>query len=353
MTGMVATRRSQAVRVRVRRALGTGAACIALLALGATSAQAESHIPIVEKEEATHVTAVAATLQALVNPEFAETSYYFEYGPTVAYGSTSPAPPGTRVGESNTLKSAKAAISGLSPGATYHFRVVAVNSMGTTDGSDQTFTTGTPQAPVVESGGESAANVTATAADLTAEIATGYLQTSYEFEYGTTPTYGMQAAPLEATLAPASGSQRVAVHVENLQPNTTYYFRLVATNALGAVTASATSFTTYPPGEAFSLPDNRAYELVSPPDKNERRCGRRRRNFAPPPSALGESSASGGAITYTSSASFGDAQSAELATQYLSTRGPSGWTTHAISPPTALSEQARLLVEPFTSSLLN
>lgn len=335
------------MRVRVRRSLGAGAACIALLALGATAAQAESHTPIVESEGAANVTAVAATLQASVDPEFAETHYYFEYGPTIAYGSTSPAPPGTSVGESNTPQRAKAAISGLSPGTTYHFRVVAVNSMGTTDGSDQTFTTGTPGPPVVESGGESAANVTATAADLTAQIATGYLETRYQFEYGTTPTYGMQAPLPEATLAPASGSQRVAVHVENLQPNTTYYFRLVATNALGAVTASATSFTTYPPGEAFSLPDNRAYEQVSPPDKNEGDVGGGEGIFAPPPSALGESSASGGAITYTSAASFGDTQSAELATQYLSTRGPSGWTTHAISPSTALSEQARLLVESF------
>ncbi len=352
MTGMVATRTSRAVRVRVRRALGTGAACIALLALGATAAQAESQTPVVqapvvESEGAVNVTAVTATLQASVNPEYAETYYYFEYGPTATYGSTSPAPPGTRIGESGLPRSAEAAVSGLSPGVTYHFRVVAMNPNGTTNGPDQTFTTGTPQAPVVESGGESAANVITTAADLTAEIATGYLETDYQVEYGITPEYGLRAPTPEATLAAAGGTQRVVVHVESLQPNTTYYFRLVATNALGTVTASAATFTTYPPGEAFSLPDNRVYELVSPPNKNGGEVGGEQEAWALPPSALGESSASGGAITYASFTSFGDAQSAELATQYLSTRGPSGWTTHGISPPAAPANNFSLEVEKF------
>ncbi len=338
-----------AVRVRVRRALAAGSVCIALLALGATAAHAESHAPIVENEEAANVTSVAATLRASVNPEFAETEYYFEYGPTVAYGSTSPAPPGTRIsGKFNTLQIAKTALSGLSPGTTYHFRVVAVNSMGTTDGSDQTFTTGTPGAPVVESEGESAANVAATDADLTAEIATGYLETDYQFEYGTTLAYGLRAPIPEATLAAAGGAQRVAVHVENLQPNTTYYFRLVATNGLGTVAAGAATFTTYPPGETFSLPDNRVYELVSPPDKNGGNVGGGTgEGFAPASDAFGESSPSGGAITYASSTSFGDAQSAELATQYISTRGSSSWTTHAISPPAATLEKNNLIIETF------
>ena len=32
-------------------------------------------------------------------------------------------------------------LSGLAPGTTYHFRVVATNGIGTTNGADQTFTT--------------------------------------------------------------------------------------------------------------------------------------------------------------------------------------------------------------------
>ncbi len=339
MTRMLLAHTGVAARIRVRRLLGTGAACIALLALGATAAHAESQAPAVESETAEKVTATAATLQAWVNPQFADTHYYFEYGSTTAYGSTVPTPPGTDIGEADFGQSAEAAISGLSPGATYHFRVVAVNSVGTTYGPDTPFTT----APPVTVEAESAANVAATAADLTAKIDTEDLATSYQFEYGTTPAYGMKAPLPAAALAAASGTQSISVHVQDLQPNTTYYFRLMATNALGTVTASAAKFTTYPPGEASLLPDNRAYELVSPLDKNGGDVGGGSPGgLNPPPGAFGSSSASGGAVTYASSTSFGDAQSAEITTQYLSTREPTGWTTHGISPPAALEEQSRL-----------
>ncbi|HXB66191.1 MAG TPA: hypothetical protein VNV42_15075 [Solirubrobacteraceae bacterium] len=297
----------------------------------ATFTTATPSAPAVESEADANVTSAAAVLQASVNPEFSDTHYYFEYGPTTAYGSTLPAPPGTDIGESDAAQSAEVAISGLSASTTYHFRVVAVNSLGTTDGPDTTLTT----APPVNIEAEAAANVTATAADLTAKIGTEDLATGYQFEYGTTPAYGLRAPLPEATLAAATSTQKVTVRVENLQPNTTYYFRLAATNALGTVTASAAQFTTYPPGEAFSLPDNRVYEMVSPPDKNGGDVGGGGAFLTPSPNAFGQSSESGSAITYASSTSFGDARGAALTTQYLSTRGPSGWTTHALSPPVA------------------
>ncbi len=308
-----------------------------------TFTTATPQAPAVESETAVNVSSSKATLQASVNSESADTHYYFEYGPTAAYGTQVPAPPGTDIGESNSAQNAEAAISGLSASTTYHFRVVAVNSLGTTDGADQTFTT----APPVDIEAESAANVTATTADLTAKLGTENSATSYRFEYGTTPAYGLTAPQPEATLAASASAQRVTVHLQNLQPHTTYYFRVVATNALGTATGSGASFTTYQPGEAFALPDSRAYELVSPPDKNGGDVGGAGSFLAPPPTALGDSSASGAAITYVSATGFGDAQSALLTTQYLSTRGPSGWTTHSISPPSTLMEHVELAFAPF------
>ncbi len=308
-----------------------------------TFTTATPQAPVVENETAVNVTASEAEMQASVNPEFADTHYYFEYGPTEAYGTQVPAPPGTDIGESNSGQSAEATISGLSAGTTYHFRVVAVNSLGTTYGADTTLTTAPPV--VIEA--ESAANVTATTADLTAKLGTENHTTTYHFEYGTTSAYGQKTPQPDATLAGSTSAQRVSVRLENLQPDTTYYFRVVATNVLGTSTGSGASFTTYPPGEAFSLPDNRVYELVSPPDKNGGGVGGAGGFLAPPPTAFGDSSASGSAITYASATGFGDAQSALLTTQYLSTRGPSGWTTHAISPPSTLAEHVELLFAPF------
>lgn len=93
------------------------------------------------------------------------------------------------------------------------------------------------------------------------------------------------------------------------------------------------SFLATPRAEA--LPGGRAYEMVTPVDKNGGDVGGPglEGEFA---SALGQSSTDGNSISYASLSSFGDAQSAELFTTYISSRQSDGWSTHAISPPAAV-----------------
>ncbi len=78
-----------------------------------------------------------ATLRGSFNPENEGTDYYFEWGADSSYGSSTPVqsvPPGTNpVTISEDL-------SGLTPGQTYHFRLVAENGTGETLGDDVTFT---------------------------------------------------------------------------------------------------------------------------------------------------------------------------------------------------------------------
>jgi hypothetical protein len=80
----------------------------------------------------------AATLNADVNPHGSETSYYFQYGATTAYGAQTPA---TAVGGGTTSVPVSQAVTGLQTGATYHYRVVAVSAAGTTAGRDRAFST--------------------------------------------------------------------------------------------------------------------------------------------------------------------------------------------------------------------
>jgi hypothetical protein len=63
-------------------------------------------------------------------------SFYFEYGSTLAYGSQTPTLPLS----SSTSPQLLAATLSLAPGATYHYRIVASNLVGTVHGGDQVFT---------------------------------------------------------------------------------------------------------------------------------------------------------------------------------------------------------------------
>jgi hypothetical protein len=308
----------------------------------ATFTTATPMAPYVISETATGVASTAATLQATILPQYGDTHYTFEYGPTTAYGTQVPPPPGNDIGESDSEQSASFAITGLQANATYHFRVVATNPFGTTDGQDETFTT----SPAIKIDSMSATGVTATAVNLSAKINAEGLTAHYRFEYGTTTAYGNAAPIPDGALNAAEGDQSVAVHLGDLQPNTKYYFRLVVVDSLTTEVASPKSFTTDATTEPTVLPEGRAYELVSPTEKNGGDIGGNPSSEFMPyaPSASGYASVSGSAITYSSFTSFGDAQGAYTTTQYLSTRGPTGWTTQNISPP--LTKHVELTLRP-------
>ncbi len=96
--------------------------------------------PVVGRELTAEVGVSEAKLGALVNPGGIQTTYRFEYGPTIAYGSSTPFPEGS-VGEGLESHAVWASASGLAPGSAYHYRVVASSELGTVYGPDQTFTT--------------------------------------------------------------------------------------------------------------------------------------------------------------------------------------------------------------------
>jgi hypothetical protein len=93
------------------------------------------------------VTGSGAALIARIKPNGAATTYRFEYGRTINYGSSAPIPPGTIESELSVVHEVEARIGGLEPGAIYHFRVVAENASGTTVSADQTFSFHPPECP--------------------------------------------------------------------------------------------------------------------------------------------------------------------------------------------------------------
>ena len=124
-----------------------------------TDASAEEAIPAppaVVTTPASAVGAGGATLNGTVLSE-AVGSAYFQYGTTTAYGSSTPH---QNVPASLLASPLAAAVGGLAPGTTYHYREVAEDAGGPSYGSDQTFTTATPPlvavVPVITAARESA-----------------------------------------------------------------------------------------------------------------------------------------------------------------------------------------------------
>jgi phosphodiesterase/alkaline phosphatase D-like protein len=195
--------------------------------------------PTIESSSAANATPTTAVVEARINPNLLPTVYRFQYGRDTDYGSQTPT--SDSIGEDAGGHTVSSLLSGLTPGATYHYRVVAVNFNGVTNGPDGTFTT--PNAPTVTAG--AAVNVSPTSATLTAGIRPGLRSTTYHFEYGPTASYGTstrESSPIGSDTAVHS----VAAGISGLSAATTYHFRAVATNAIGTSDGPDQTFVTAP-----------------------------------------------------------------------------------------------------------
>ncbi len=101
--------------------------------------------PFIGASSATSTGLTTASLNASVmNPDVFGGTVSFQYGTSTAYGTTT-ASQAIAAGRASTPYGAS--LSGLAPGTTYHFRVVATNPDGTTFGPDEQFTTASPPPP--------------------------------------------------------------------------------------------------------------------------------------------------------------------------------------------------------------
>jgi uncharacterized protein (TIGR02145 family) len=186
---------------------------------------------------ATYIAADSSLLNGTVNANSISTTVSFEYGTDVNYGNSV-------IASQSPLNSmyalhVGAAISGLMPGTTYHYRIVATNSIGTTTGDDMSFTTlgKIPTILRVQS------NVDTASATLFGDVNANDLSTLLTFEYGITSAYGDTAM---AKQSPLTGNYitHVSAELKGLNPGTLYHFRLKSVNALGTVNSDDATFTT-------------------------------------------------------------------------------------------------------------
>jgi multidrug resistance efflux pump len=186
--------------------------------------------PSVATGQASGIGSRSATLGGTVDPAGAGTSYWFEYG-TSASSLTSKTPK-VGAGSGSIDVSVSANVSGLGPGRTYYFRVMASNPTGTSSGATVSFATLVAARPSVTTG--SASSELTQTATLSGTVDPNGSDTTYYFEYGTTMAYGKRTAAEDA--GSATDAAQVSAQIGGLKADTAYLFRLVASNGSGTAT---------------------------------------------------------------------------------------------------------------------
>jgi hypothetical protein len=183
-----------------------------------------------------------------------------------------------------------------------------------------------------------------------------WTDTRYHVQYGTGKCSegGCEeeepAAPGAILTPKVSGSpvKSAPVFLGGLNPATTYHYRFVAQSSGGGpVFGEEQAFTTYPapapqppcPNDAFRiaastrLPDCRAYEMVSPLDKNNGDI-KSLPDDANYTTDLSQSATDGDKFTYSSARAFANPKAAPYTNQYIAAREDGvGWASEAIAVP--------------------
>jgi hypothetical protein len=124
--------------VRTRHCVFAALLALCVGVVGTATATAGASAPDVQTQASSAITSASASVHGLVNPRTRMTSYWFEFGTTLAYGTTTnPA----SAGKGDKPVAVTAAIGGLQPETAYHVRLVASNDHGVSQGVDATFTT--------------------------------------------------------------------------------------------------------------------------------------------------------------------------------------------------------------------
>ena len=207
----------------------------------ATAASSGASRPAVASQSSSVTGDTAATISASVNPNGAATSLYFEYGPTSSYGS---ATANQSIPSGTAYVTRNASLTDLTPGTTYHFRVVATNSAGTTFGPDATFTT-TITVPETTAITSAASEVATNSAVLNGIVNPNGNPTTAYFQYGSLANQLTESSPVQ-NLGSGSTAQNLSASLASLQPDTVYFYRVVATNPTKTIQGATLSFTTLP-----------------------------------------------------------------------------------------------------------
>jgi IPT/TIG domain-containing protein len=188
--------------------------------------------PTVTTDPVADPESTSVVLAGTIDPGGVLASYYYEWGPDINYGQSTP---DVDAGSGSGPSSAPQEVTGLDPNTTYHYRIIGSNSSGQILGEDQSVTTD-PAAPVVGSSSVASA-ITSSGARVHGSIDPNHSATNFHVEYGTTTGYGSATADEPAGDSPADTPVQTAL--TGLTAGTLYHYRIVADNGTGGPQAGA------------------------------------------------------------------------------------------------------------------
>jgi hypothetical protein len=222
----------------LRRFIGALAGCAAL-GLSVT-AVASAATPTATTGTATAISQTTAVLHGHVDPHGVDTDFFFNYGPTIAYGATGIP---HSAGAGTVARAVAEMVTGLEPGTVYHYEIAAVSATGTVFGTDVTFTTAGSPPSAVDTG--PAVGVGKTVATPTGTIDPNGSATPWQIQYGLTSAYGLQTFAQPA-IAPGFGDVPVSLGLTGLAPATLFHYRVVAYHGAVATDGADATFFTEP-----------------------------------------------------------------------------------------------------------
>jgi hypothetical protein len=210
--------------------------------------------PTVAVEAPGSVTETGAMLKGTVNPEGSEVkSCTFEYGQSLPSGKTATCSPAT-IPAGTTPVAVSAGVTGLSAGTKYTFKLLATNTVGTSESSTLTFETTKAAAPKPKVLIEAPGSVTETGATLNGTVnPEGSEVKSCSFEYGQSLPSSKTATCNPATIPAGTSAVSVTAAITGLSRNTTYSVKLTATSGNGTTESTTTTFTTSGPKPTLVL----------------------------------------------------------------------------------------------------
>ena len=237
-----------------------------------------ANYPVVQTGAASLVNTNYVTFNGQINPNGYQSIFYFEYGTTMSLGQITPS---QSAGTGYTNINVSALVSNLYPATTYYYRIDAVNSYGTSQGSILSFTTlGLDQntGSIVSVTTNAATDINGTNVTLHAFAGTNENQGLGWFEYGTdSSNLNMRTGTSIINdinyYRTSSQSPFFTYQLTGLNPNTTYYFRAVLQNGGFTSYGQPLSFMT---GNNYSnnyinysnYPNNTNNQVVIPPTYN-------------------------------------------------------------------------------------